>query len=144
MQHPLEFLLCDREQLEHTKVHGDITEGSLPCRPLPIDSPSGAFYLATNSGELFLLIDILLLVAVELCHFILQLLCSLLERFEWCFAEVSRLEEVADIHQFVINTREDVLQLLHLFVEFLAGRIACAEVAQLTLYLIDGSFYFLW
>ena len=67
-----------------------------------------------------------------------------MERFERSLTEVSRLEEVADINQFVIDTRKDVLQLLHLFVEFLAGRIACAEVAQLTLYLIDGSFYFLW
>ena len=144
MQHPLEFLLCDREQLEHTKAHGDITEGSLPCRPLSVDSPSGAFYLPTNSCELFLLINILLLIAVELCHFILQLLCSLLERFERCFAEVGRLQEVPDIHQFVIDTIKNVFQLLHLFVEFLTSSIIRTEVVQSLLYLIDGSLYLLW
>ena len=69
LQHPLQFLLSDRKQLEDTEVHGDIAKRRFPCRPLLIDSAGCTFYLPSYGCQLLLFVDILLLVAVQFSHF---------------------------------------------------------------------------
>ena len=69
LQHPLQFLLSDRKQLEDTEVHGDIAKRRFPCRPLTVDSAGCTFYLPSYGCQLFLFVDILLLVAVQFSHF---------------------------------------------------------------------------